>query len=374
MKELIEILDAILSFAAKGERLALATIVGVRGSTYRRAGARLLLTASQQMVGNISGGCLESDVMVVAEGVMASGTPRLVTYDLTADDDAVWGLGLGCNGAVDVFVEPVDPASPLFPMLRHVLAEEQTISLVKVVNGPPQAGAWMVVDANSRRTGTLGDPEVNERAARAAATVQGEGGSRLLTLPASGGEARVFIEVIRPPIRLVICGAGHDAIPLVQFAAALGWRVIVVDARERFLTHDRFPGASRFIKADPVEAASQAPIDARTYVVVMTHNYLHDRDLLRGFLSTGAGYLGMLGPRIRTQKILDDLRRDGVTILDDVLVRVFGPIGLDIGSEGPEEIALAVLGEIQAVESGRRGGFLRERPGPIHQTEKPVAR
>lgn len=367
MKELTEILDAVERFARQGEKLALATIVGVRGSTYRREGARLLLTSSQQMVGNISGGCLESDVMVVAEDVMTSGTPRFVTYDLTADDDIVWGLGLGCNGAVDIFVEPVDPMAEIYPLLRRVIAEERTLAVATVIDGAAPVGARMVVPADGAASGTLGDAALDERVVRAATAAMGEGVSRIHTLPGTRGDARVFIEVLRPPVRLVVCGAGHDAVPVVQQASALGWRVVVVDARERFLTKERFPGAHQFIKAEPREAAQRVPIDGRTCVVVMTHNYLHDRDLLRGFLRTDAPYIGMLGPRIRTQKILDDLRRESVSIAETDLDRIYGPIGLDIGSETPEEIALAMIGEMQAVESGRRGGFLRERLGPIHQ-------
>src|SRR3989475_9973012 len=140
MKELIEVLAAFEHFAARGEPMALATIVGVRGSTYRREGARLLLTRSQQMIGNISGGCLESDVMVVADEVMAGGKPRLATYDLTADDDVVWGLGLGCNGAVDIFVEPVDPSAEVFGLYRNAIAEERALAVVTVVSGATPAG------------------------------------------------------------------------------------------------------------------------------------------------------------------------------------------------------------------------------------------
>lgn len=369
MKELIEILNAIDRFTAQGEPMALATIVGVRGSTYRREGARLLLTRSQQMVGNISGGCLESDVMVVADEVMASGTARLVTYDLTADDDVVWGLGLGCNGAVDIFVEPVDPTAEIFALYRTALAEERALAVVTVLGGAGLAGRRLAAWADGPRVGTLGDPGLDDRAARAGAAALQEGVSHVLALPGSGGDVQAFVEVLRPPIRLIVCGAGHDAVPVVQLASQTGWRVVVVDSRERFLTTERFPGARQFIKAEPVQAPHRVPMDDRTYVVVMTHNYLHDRDLLRGFLQTGAGYIGMLGPRIRTEKILDALRHDGVTISDRDRRRVFGPIGLDIGSETPEEIALAVIGEIQAVESGRHGGFLRERKGPIHQQQ-----
>jgi len=367
MRELLDILTAIDTFAAQGQRLALATIVGVRGSTYRRAGARLLLTASQEMVGNISGGCLESDVMVVADEVMASGTPRLVAYDLTADDDAVWGLGLGCNGAVELFVEPLDPASGQWRLLRTALEGEQTIALVKLLDGP-QAGRWIAVRPGGTGEGTLDDPEVEARAVRAAQAALAEGASRLVVLPTAAGARRAFAEVIRPPIRLIVCGAGHDAIPVVQFASAMGWRVVVVDPRERFLTPERFPGARQFVRASADEAAGRVPIDDRTYVVVMTHNYLHDRDLLRGFLATPARYIGMLGPRQRTEKILEELRRQGLDLTAEDRARLFGPIGLDIGGEGPEAIALALLAEVQAVEAGRQGGFLRERRGPIHET------
>ena len=365
MKELLDILDAVPRLAAGGERLALATIVSVRGSTYRREGARLLLSAGQQMVGSISGGCLESDIVVVADQVMAAGTPRLVTYDLTADDDAVWGLGLGCNGAVDVFVEPLDPASSQVKLLAEVIAAEQTAALAKILDGP-RAGRWMLVRSGGERVESLGDPALDERAARASAAGMTEGASRMIALSGGDGDARVFIEVLRPPVRLIVCGAGHDAVPVVQFAAQLGWRTVLVDQRQRFLTTDRFPGAQRFVRAEPAEAACAVPIDDRTYVAVMTHNFLHDRDLLRGFLATPVRYIGMLGPRLRTEKILDDLAAAGVTVASEDRARIYGPIGLDIGGEGPEAIALALLGEIHAVEAGRAGGLLRDRKGPIH--------
>ncbi|MDQ7819051.1 MAG: XdhC family protein [Armatimonadota bacterium] len=368
MKELAEILDAMERFARAGESMALATIVGVRGSTYRREGARLLLTRSQQMVGNISGGCLESDVMVVADEVMRTGQPRLVTYDLTADDDVVWGLGLGCNGAVDIFIEPVDPSAEVFGLYRRAIAEERPLAVVTVLGGAAPAGARLALWPDGAPVGTLGDPDLDRRAARAAAAALDEGASRVHTLAGGRGEATCFVEVLRPPIRLVVCGAGHDAIPVVQLAAAVGWRVVVADSRERFLSPQRFPGARQFVHAEPAEAARRVPTDRRTYVVIMTHNYLHDRDLLRGFLGTEVPYIGMLGPRARTEKILADLRRDGVAIADADLARIYGPVGLDVGADTPEEIALAVVGEIQAVQAGRRAGFLRERPGPIHQT------
>src|SRR5437867_7750633 len=192
MKELIEILDAIDRFAAAGEPMALATIVGVRGSTYRRQGARLLLTRSQEMVGNISGGCLEGDVMVVADEVMASGKARLATYDLTADDDVVWGLGLGCNGVVDIFVEPVDPSAEVFALYRRAIADEQALAVVTVLGGAA-AGRRLAVLADGERIGTLGDAGMDDRAARAGTVALREGASSVLGLPASGGEVQAFV-------------------------------------------------------------------------------------------------------------------------------------------------------------------------------------
>src|SRR3989454_10221201 len=229
MKELIEILDAIEKFAAQGEPMALATIVGVRGSTYRREGARLLLTRSQQMVGNISGGCLESDVMVVADKVMAGGKARLVTYDLTADDDGVWGLGLGCNGAVDIFVEPVDPSAEIFGLYRNAIAEERALAVVTGVGGAtpagpgpfaqprrdtppgadqsewPRAGRRPAVWGGGTRIGTLGDAAMDDRGARAGMAALQGGASRVLALPGRGGEGQGFVEGVRAAVWLVRC-------------------------------------------------------------------------------------------------------------------------------------------------------------------------
>jgi len=374
MKELQTILEAIEKYGARGDRMALATIVGIRGSTYRREGARLLVTERQEMVGNISGGCLESDVMVVGEEVIHSRTPRLVSYDLTADDDAVWGLGLGCNGAIEVFIEPIDPSGEIFALLRQAIAAEQTLALLTVVRGSGPLGAKMLVRGDGTRHGTLGDPGLDKRAMRAAASGLEEGTSRLHSLAGPAGEIQVFIEVVRPPTRVVICGAGHDAIPVVHGASALGWRVVVADARDRFLTAERFPGAQRFVKADPGGVASRVPIDPWTYVLIMTHNFAHDRDLLRGFLGTAARYIGVLGPKARTEKLLDELRREGIRLVEFDLNRIYAPLGLDLGSEGPEEIAVAIIGEILAVEASRPAGFLRNRVGPIHHAANALGR
>lgn len=368
MKELFEILAAVDAATASGEPTALATIIGVRGSTYRRAGARLLITQSGQQTGNISGGCLEGDVAVVAAEVLKRRAPRLMRYDLTADDDPVWGLGLGCNGAIEIFIEPTTGDDLLWRAVRATLDSDDAVVIATVVEGTSTApgGRRVVIWPDGSREGTLGDASADAEAGHLALDAFREHRSRTHTVQSAGGSLRLFVEVLHPPMRLVVCGAGHDAIPVVHFASQLGWRVIVVDRREALLNHDRFPGAAGFVHTDFPEAGKRVPTDERTYVLIMTHNYVHDRDLLRAFLPTEAAYLGMLGPRARTEKILRELQAEGDALHASRRARIFGPVGLDIGSETPDEIAVAALGEILAIARGREGGFLRARAGPIH--------
>jgi xanthine dehydrogenase accessory factor len=374
MSEIGDVLGAIESLSARGERMALATIVAVRGSTYRRPGARLLVPERGAPVGNLSGGCLEGDVADMARVVMEEGRARLAGWDLTADDDAVWGLGLGCNGAIEVFIEPAEKAAEVAGALRTALEEERPISLVTVLEpgtARVEAGARLVVRPAGRSEGSLGDPALDRAADAAARDLLASGRSEVRTLP---GGARAFVEVLEPPLRLLVCGAGHDAIPVVRGASVLGWSAIVVDDRAGFLNEERFPGAAGFVHVDrPADVAKGVSIDQRTAAVVMTHNFQRDKDYLRGLLPTPVGYIGMLGPSARTHRLLMELREDGVDVAQSDGARIHGPAGLDLGAEGPEEIAQSILAEIVAVRRGRRGGFLKERPGPIHDRPRPGA-
>jgi xanthine dehydrogenase accessory factor len=189
---------------------------------------------------------------------------------------------------------------------------------------------------------------------------------------ALGEGVRAFVEVLDPPLRLVVCGAGHDAIPLVRAASVLGWNVTVVDDRPAFLTRARFPEARGLVEVDdPADAAKAAGVDEGTYSVVMTHNFLKDKEYVRSLLGSPAAYIGMLGPGARTERLLTELRDEGVELTETDRDRIHGPAGLDLGGEGPEEIAQAILAEIGAVKRRRAGGFLRDRPGPIHDRPRP---
>jgi xanthine dehydrogenase accessory factor len=374
VSEIADVLAAIESLSEKGARMALATIVAVRGSTYRRPGARLLVPEEGAPIGNISGGCLEGDVADMARVVMEEGRARLAGWDLTADDDAVWGLGLGCNGAIEVFIEPAEKAAEVAGALRMALNEERPISVVTVLESGRAGvdpGARVVVKPDGSAEGSLGDQEIDAAAVGAARERLAAERSEIRTLP---GGVRAFVEVLEPPLRLLVCGAGHDAIPLVRAAAGLGWNAVVVDDRPGFLNEKRFPGAAGFVAVEaPEKVVVEAPIDERTFAVVMTHNFLRDKEYLRALIGSPAAYVGMLGPGARTQRLLMELADEGIVLADTDRERIHGPAGLDLGGEGPEEIAESIVAEIVAVKRGRAGGFLKERRGPIHDRPRPGA-
>jgi xanthine dehydrogenase accessory factor len=338
VSDLGDILDRIDELAAAGEPMALATIVATRGSTYRQAGARMLIPARSEPIGNISGGCLEDDVARIGREVVISGVPRTVTFDMTADDDAVWGYGLGCNGAIELFIEPTDGAAQAAAAIRAAVAAAGSV-IATAISGRRIGSRWTASAEDAEATMREGRPSVVDR-----------------------DEERIFLEAIVPPIHLVVCSAGHDAIPLVRQAAELGWRVTVADVRRALLTRERFPAASDFCDADPEHTAAALGTDARSAAVVMSHNYVRDIGYLRSFLDAdpAPAYLGVLGPRGRTVQMLEEIGQPGA------MARLYAPAGLDIGAEGPEEVARAIEAEILAVTRGRDGAPLRHRRGPIH--------
>jgi xanthine dehydrogenase accessory factor len=370
MSEIMEVLAAIESLRERGEKMALATIVSVRGSAYRHPGSRLLVPESGDPIGNISAGCLEGDIVEVAKLVMADGRARIASFDLTAEDEAVWGWGLGCNGAIDVFVEPAEKAAEVAGALRTAVEEERAVAMVTVIeSSAPDIGRGdrLLVGPGDSVRGSLGNPEVDARAKEIAVELLGKERSEIRTISSPEGAVRAFVEVLEPPLRLLVCGAGHDVIPLVRAASSLGWRIDVADDREAFLTLERFPEASGFVHVKrPGEVSAAAGVDDRTFAVVMTHNFLRDKGYLRSLMSSPAPYVGMLGPGARTERLLGELEGEGVTPTDEQRDRIHGPAGLDLGGEGPEEIAQAIVAEMLAVKRGHGGGFLKDRRGPIH--------
>ncbi len=331
MKELHAIVRALTTGPARAS--VLATLVSVEGSSYRRPGARLLLTDDGVRIGSISGGCLEEDVLARARRVAATGTTETAVYDTTSENDLVWGVGLGCHGIVRVLLEKLPPR----PAWALALAENFAARR-------PTAVAVTHAGDNASVLGT-----------------------RLVFDKLNGASTpTTFLETVRPPTALTIFGAGDDAQPLVRLAKELGWHVTLGDPRAAFATAARFPEADAIVVAPTAELVSRVQPDADALVVVMTHHYVHDVPLLRALLPRPLAYLGLLGPKKRADRILDELAGEGVAAATEQRARLHAPVGLDLGAEAPEQVALAIVAEMQAVLAGRNARPLRERTRPIH--------
>ncbi len=338
MSEIDDLLVAAADLAARDEPTALATVVTVRGSSYRRPGARLLVPATGRPIGLISGGCLEEEAARLARQAIEMDAPVMVTIDHSAEGDELWGSGLGCRGVIELLAEPPSLATGTLAALRAARDEGRPAYHLTGLDG-------------SRRVLTASEAEgLGERSARAA----------LHGRPYVIGDA--VLDAILPPLHLVVCGAGPDAAPLVAAGLRQGWRVDVVDPRRTFLRQDRFPGA-RLLDAKPDDAAEATGAGEWTAVVTMSHDFHRDAAFLGGFLGRGLPYLGVLGPRDRTDRLLSELPAPPG---EADLAALHAPAGLDIGADGSEQVATAIVAEILAVLHGRSGGPLRARPGPIH--------
>ena len=363
MDEHAALIDLYASLRRDGGTGVLATVVRTSGSTYRRSGARMLVAADGRSAGLISGGCLESDLRERSAGVCARGRPLLVTYDATAPGDILWGLGLGCPGIAHVLLERVGPEHPsgALEFLSHLRSArtEGSIGTVYSIPGGDPPGSLLFLDAGGPARAPEGALAHGLREACVAALREKK--STHAQIPVPGGSAEAFIEYIPPRVALTLFGAGPDAVPLVRIAHGLGWHVTVVDPRAAYLTHELFPAADELLLAHPGEG----PLPRADAFVIMTHNYENDCAALRALLAAGgSAYIGLLGPRSKADMILAKLAAEGLAPGDTA--RLHAPVGLDIGAETPEEIALAVIAEIHAALRGRPGTPLRAREGPIH--------
>jgi xanthine dehydrogenase accessory factor len=302
---------------ARGDRVALATVVGTRRSAPRPVGSKLIVSEKGELFGSVSGGCVESDVAVQAAEVLASGEPRLLSYGIT--DDQAWEVGLPCGGEIDVFVQPLSEL-------------------------PPDGDGVLLTRLEGDRAGQI---ELANIDVRLSGIVELEG-------------ERVFAEVLGPAPRLVVVGATDTAEALCRAANALGWRTEVVDPRPALVTRERLPSPDELVTAWPDE------LDAGpdTAVVVLTHEERLDVPALTTALASEAFYVGAIGSRKTQAKRRERLLEAGLS--EARLERISGPAGLDLGAHTPAETAVSILAEILAVRAGRKGGRLVERAGPIH--------
>lgn len=373
MKELQEILKRVAQFSA-AEKAILATVVDVVGSGYRRAGARMLIDADGKSIGTVSGGCLEADVLERAKRVLKTGEPTVITYDTTADENSLFGLGMGCRGIVRVLLEAVTKESVIFKSFARAIEKrkrEVIATLISAENNTNIGGRIYYDGANQSETAN--SPNSFENAEQLTDDCRkifaGEIKSTVRVYEAvTGAAVEFFIERIEPPLNLLLFGAGFDALPVVRFAKDLGWRVGVVDHRQAFANRLRLPEADEIFLARAEDLNDELFKDENSVAVVMTHNYERDREILYRLLNSSCRYIGALGPKKRTENLIQELRDAGRRFDENNLKRIHAPVGLDIGAETPEEIALAVVAEIKSVLANRSGGFLRGKDKPIHNS------
>lgn len=318
-------------------KAAVATVVRVRGSSYRSPGARMLITDDGRWVGSISGGCLEGDALRKARQVMMDNKPITVTYDTNEDSNQNLGIGLGCNGIIDVLIEPAQGAINFYESIVKI---DKPVALGTIFSGSFIGEKFWIDDLETKQ-------------------------SRAEQIQYKGEVVDAFLELIQPGIKMIIFGGGFDARPVSQLAKGLGWEVQVTDECAAHIAPLFFPTADKLSLCQRQFIDRDFDITPYTACVLMSHNYEYDRDVLKKLVNTDTPYIGIMGPRKRFDKML----KEGISLTDDQLSRIHSPIGLDIGAEAPDEIAVAIISEIQARFSKRDGGFLKNRDGAIHQRD-----
>jgi len=364
MKELLRIAA---SLRADPSPAVLCTLVGIAGSSFRTIGARMLWRPEGSRIGGISGGCLEADLMSRAAGVLQTGRPCVANYNTAGEADIVWGSGSGCEGTVAVWIEPV---AGMPAWLEFVLAawdrRENVALFLECTHAHQSSGVLAALSSGGLCWHYPDYKDLYVLKHLLPHTIEQQTATPML----AHRDAGFFCEFLPPPPSLTLFGAGDDAQSLAVLATELGWRVTVVDSRAPLLTESRFPAAHARLPS-PAESAISAlpPFDERSLVVVMTHRYLDDLPILRALLPRPLAYLGLLGPKKRAEKILSELAAEGLAITPEMRARLHAPAGLDLGGGTPEEIALAILAEMQAVRSARDARPLRQRLLPIHRDQ-----
>jgi len=361
MKELNEIISAYDKAVAQNKKTALATVVRVDGSSYRRPGARMLITEEGEFTGAISGGCLEGDALLKARYAIFQDKNKLEIYETTDEDDQNLGVQLGCNGVVYILFEPIkyaDENNPVNLLKRATLKRKDVViaTAFNPDNKRQQTGTCCFI--NDEESILLNDHRDIESEAKTCLRQRN-------SVVKEYDDGFVLYDFIPPSIQLAIVGAGNDARPLAELTYLMGWDLLIVDARPAYATQARFPKA-RICRVKSSEVLSAVDIDLQTAVVLMTHNYNYDIAALEQLVRTNCRFIGVLGPKKKLHKMLDQLSAKGIKIDNEITSRIYGPVGLDIGAETSEEIALSILAEIKGAFSNRKGTSLKERSIEIH--------
>jgi xanthine dehydrogenase accessory factor len=369
MKEINEIIKAYSEAKLAGKKTALATVVKVEGSSYRQPGARMLVTEDGFLTGAISGGCLEGDALRKALLSIHQQQNKLITYNTTNDEDAEMGLQLGCNGIVHILFEYIDETLENNPI--------QLLQQLQAKRKPAVIGTLFSLQKQARQDGTIlfyrenADPLYSNNIALELlpdAKKVLEDKFTILKKVNENSDTEALIEYVTPPVSLIIIGAGNDVQPLAKMVEIAGWEITVAEGRATHATRKRFPEAKQIWVGKPEQVFENINIDHQTYFVLITHNYKYDLAMLKLLLQTNCRYIGILGPKTKLNRMFDDLLSEGIKVTEEQLNRIYGPIGLDIGAETSEEIALSIVAEIKAMISGKTGTSLKCKTGKIHNT------
>jgi len=362
MKELNDIIHAYDKAVSQNKKTALVTVVKVIGSSYRRPGARMLVTEDGEITGAISGGCLEGDALRKAQFAIFQQKNKLEIYNTTNDEDNGLGVQLGCNGIVYILFESINPEDENNPvnLLKRLAQKRKDVILITSFNQNKNAfqkGTTCLVS----ETESYCNNEDNNLVEEGRSVLK-----QKATIVMENEDKSVLYQFVPPSIQLVIVGAGNDAQPLSEIASLLGWNIIVVDGRPAYATQQRFLKANKISVTKPSDILSVIEIDEQTAVVLMTHNFTYDVAALQTLIHTNCKYIGTLGPKDKLNKMIEALRENGNETGDNKLKNIYGPVGLDIGAETAEEIALSIISEIMAVFAKRQGAMLKERAAAIH--------
>lgn len=372
MKEIREIINAYNKAKKNEKRLALATLVHLNGSSYRRPGARMIVDEEGQLTGAISGGCLEGDALRKAVFCIHTQTPKLVVYDTSDEEDATIGIQLGCSGIIQVLFEPIDEHNPLNPieLLKKTIHKRQNTVLVtlyasQIKKGDTVGTSMLLEDSGEFHNNSTFQfvPEPLMQDIKETLTVKK---SSFKSYQQNDNTFNAFLSFISPPISLVIVGAGNDAIPLQSIAETLGWEVTIVDGRHTYAKIERFSSACQIIVSKPEKVLQQIPIDDKTVFVLMTHNYNYDYAILKALLGKNIPYIGALGPKKKLDNMINDLKAENIILNEKQKNILYGPVGLELGAETPAEIALSITAEIMSVMNNKKGGSLRNLLTEIH--------
>lgn len=372
MREIEAIIESYEKVRSNDLDCVLATVVHVEGSSYRRAGARMLVDEDGMMTGAISGGCLEGDALRKALHAIHQHKNKLATYDTSDENDAVIGAQLGCNGVIQVLFEPIDFQHPDNPIELLKRASSQSHSMIigtffHLDKTNEQIGSTFLINQDLQVIGKGVTADLRDQILNDCRLAFKDETSLFREYLIKEERQYLFLEVFTQSPTLVLVGAGNDAQVLAQMAEILGWNIVVTDGRPTHASSDRFASSCQVIVATPEKILDEVEVTNRTVFVLMTHNYRYDLSVLEVLLGKPQiPYIGILGPKKKYQRMLGDLKEAGIVVTEEQFDKIHAPVGLEIGAESPAEIGLSILSEIQSVLTGTHGGQLKIKDGPIH--------